>query len=69
MFIQTKNREKAMKLTPMILAAATASALTFGSASSVAQDRFANVEMQVQPLGGSVHMMIGAGGNIGVSAG
>lgn len=34
-----------------------------------AQDRFANVEMKAQHLGGSVHMLVGAGGNIGVSAG
>ncbi|GAB5379903.1 MAG: MBL fold metallo-hydrolase [Aliiglaciecola sp.] len=34
-----------------------------------AQDRFANVEMKSEHLGGSVYMMTGAGGNIGVSAG
>lgn len=34
-----------------------------------ADDRFAGVEMEVEALGGSVHMMIGSGGNIGVSAG
>ena len=34
-----------------------------------AQDRFANVEITDTPLGGSVHMLQGAGGNIGVSAG
>ncbi|WJG08984.1 MBL fold metallo-hydrolase [Aliiglaciecola sp. LCG003] len=34
-----------------------------------AQDRFADVEIQSQHLGGSVYMMTGAGGNIGVSAG
>jgi len=37
--------------------------------SALAQDRFANVEMETQHLGGSVHMLTGAGGNIGVSAG
>jgi glyoxylase-like metal-dependent hydrolase (beta-lactamase superfamily II) len=36
---------------------------------AVADDRFANVKMTVQPLNGSVHMMVGSGGNIGVSAG
>ncbi len=39
------------------------------AATAVADDRFANVEMTVQPLNGSVHMMVGSGGNIGVSAG
>ena len=37
--------------------------------SALAQDRFAKVEMQTQHLGGSVYMLKGAGGNIGVSAG
>jgi glyoxylase-like metal-dependent hydrolase (beta-lactamase superfamily II) len=40
------------------------------SASSVlAQDRWANVEITSQPVSGSVHMLTGMGGNIGVSAG
>ncbi|MDM7861466.1 MBL fold metallo-hydrolase [Alteromonas sp. ASW11-36] len=43
--------------------------LLLGSTSVVANDRFADVEMQVQHLNGSVHMIIGAGGNIGVSSG
>ena len=34
-----------------------------------AQDKFANVEIQTQHLGGAVYMLTGAGGNIGVSAG
>ena len=39
-------------------------------ASSVsAQDRFANVEVTSKPVAGSVYLMQGAGGNIGVSAG
>jgi glyoxylase-like metal-dependent hydrolase (beta-lactamase superfamily II) len=37
--------------------------------SASAQDRFAKVEMETQHLGGSVYMLAGAGGNIGVSAG
>ena len=46
------------------------SLLTLLSAgTAVADDRFANVKMTVQPLNGSVHMMVGSGGNIGVSAG
>ncbi|MEM9620420.1 MAG: MBL fold metallo-hydrolase [Pseudomonadota bacterium] len=32
-------------------------------------DPFANVEMKAQPVSGSVHMLEGAGGNIGVSVG
>ncbi|MBF7075014.1 MBL fold metallo-hydrolase [Glaciecola sp. MH2013] len=39
-------------------------------ASSVfAQDRFAKIEVKAEPVRGSVHMLVGAGGNIGVSAG
>jgi glyoxylase-like metal-dependent hydrolase (beta-lactamase superfamily II) len=34
-----------------------------------ADDRFANVEVKAIPVAGSVHMLIGSGGNIGVSAG
>ncbi|MBT0585895.1 MBL fold metallo-hydrolase [Alteromonas oceanisediminis] len=45
------------------------SGLAVVSTSGLADDRFAKVEMQVQSLGGSVHMMVGSGGNIGVSAG
>ncbi|GAA0854054.1 MBL fold metallo-hydrolase [Aliiglaciecola litoralis] len=33
------------------------------------QDRFANVEMKTEHLGDSAYMMVGSGGNIGVSAG
>ncbi|WP_100644445.1 MBL fold metallo-hydrolase [Alteromonas facilis] len=36
---------------------------------SNADDRFANVEMDVKHLNNSVHMMVGSGGNIGLSAG
>ncbi len=34
-----------------------------------AQDRFADVEVKATAIKGSVHMLTGAGGNIGVSAG
>lgn len=34
-----------------------------------ADDRFANVEVKAKAVAGSVHMLVGAGGNIGVSAG
>ena len=33
------------------------------------QGRFDDVEVKAQAVGGSVHMLVGAGGNIGVSAG
>ncbi len=39
------------------------------SATVNADDRFANVQIETQPVNGSVHMLVGAGGNIGVSAG
>ncbi len=40
---------------------------TFNTAS--AQDRFADVEVKATAIKGTVHMLTGAGGNIGVSAG
>ena len=36
---------------------------------AIAQDRFADVEVKATEIKGSVHMLTGAGGNIGVSAG
>lgn len=51
-----------MKLIPTLVLAS----LSFAS---LAQDRFADVEITDTPLKGSVHMLQGAGGNIGVSAG
>ena len=42
---------------------------TLMSSSAFAQGRFDDVEVKAQVVGGSVHMLVGAGGNIGVSAG
>lgn len=39
------------------------------STNSLAQDRFADVEVNATAIKGAVHMLTGAGGNIGVSAG
>jgi cyclase len=39
------------------------------SAASAQEDRFADVEVTAHPVSGSVHMLVGAGGNIGVSIG
>ena len=41
----------------------------FAATSLHADDRFASVEIKSNHLAGSVHMLTGAGGNIGVSAG
>ncbi|GLR72465.1 MBL fold metallo-hydrolase [Agaribacter marinus] len=38
-------------------------------ATTYAQDRFADVQIKSSHVAGSVHMLVGAGGNIGVSAG
>lgn len=47
-----------------------ASPLFFSTISTAnAQDRFADVEVKATAIKGSVHMLTGAGGNIGVSAG
>ncbi len=45
------------------------SLMLYLNGSAQAQDRFADVEIQSQPVAGSVHMLKGMGGNIGVSAG
>ncbi|MDT0629711.1 MBL fold metallo-hydrolase [Alteromonas sp. W364] len=39
------------------------------SASAIGQGRFDDVEVKSEPVAGAVHMLVGAGGNIGVSAG
>ena len=43
--------------------------LTSSIALAAEADRFAGVKVVAQPLGGSVYMLAGAGGNIGVSVG
>lgn len=48
---------------------ATSSLVTLSPNIAQAQDRFANVEVKATAIKGSVHMLTGAGGNIGVSAG
>jgi glyoxylase-like metal-dependent hydrolase (beta-lactamase superfamily II) len=47
-------------------------ALTLASlfvSTAFSQGRFDDVEVKAQAVGGSVHMLVGAGGNVGVSAG
>jgi cyclase len=41
----------------------------FSASSSFAQDKWDKVEVTSQPVSGSVHMLMGSGGNIGVSIG
>lgn len=52
----------------MVLCAVLSLCLLTGSAPAQQQD-FAKVEIKVQPVAGSVYMLEGAGGNIGVSVG
>lgn len=52
-----------MTLTSLFAVSALISTMT------AADDRFANVKIESQHLGGSVYMLQGSGGNIGVSAG
>lgn len=42
---------------------------TIGMSCAIADDKYANVQISATPLKGSVYMLQGAGGNIGVSAG
>jgi len=48
---------------------ATAITALFSASSSFAQDSWADAKVTSQPVSGSVHMLMGAGGNISVSAG
>jgi len=47
----------------------TAITVLFAANPAISQDSFANVEITSQAVSGSVHMLKGMGGNIGVSAG
>ena len=40
----------------------------FGLANAAEPDRFADVTMKSNPVGGNVHMFTGAGGNMAVSS-
>jgi glyoxylase-like metal-dependent hydrolase (beta-lactamase superfamily II) len=53
----------------LALALAGASTLPAGTALAGPGDRFADVKVTAQPVNGSVHMLTGAGGNVGVSVG
>lgn len=46
-----------------------AAALVLSAPGVVAQDRFANVSIETVPVAGNISMLVGQGGNIGVSAG
>ena len=56
-------------LLPLGLAAALALALALAPASSAQQRDMSKVEIKTQPVAGGVHMLVGSGGNIGVSVG
>jgi cyclase len=50
-------------------AAAMLAATLSGLSAAAQEDRFAGVEVAAMPISGPVHMLVGAGGNIGVSVG
>jgi glyoxylase-like metal-dependent hydrolase (beta-lactamase superfamily II) len=54
---------------PLPLAEATPIAAPSASAAPAADDKFAKVVIKVEKVGGSVYMLEGSGGNIGVSVG
>ena len=59
-----------MKTFQRLIAAGVALAALLASATGLAQDdRFANVTIQTVPVAGNISMLVGSGGNIGVSAG
>jgi glyoxylase-like metal-dependent hydrolase (beta-lactamase superfamily II) len=54
---------------PPVATASAAPAVSASASPPPAEDRFANVTVQVEKVAGSVYMLQGAGGNIGVSVG
>jgi len=59
-----------MKTFPRIIATGVSVAALLASNAGLAQDdRFANVTIQTVPVAGNISMLVGSGGNIGVSAG
>jgi len=59
-----------MKIIQRLIAAGiTGAALLAGTTSLAQDDRFANVTIQTVPVAGNISMLVGSGGNIGVSAG
>lgn len=59
-----------MKIIERLTAMAVAGAALLATVTAMAQDdRFANVTIQTVPVAGNISMLIGSGGNIGVSAG
>ena len=60
----SNHLQRTLRATLLLIAAA----LT-GAASAGPSDRFADVQVTAEPVSGSVHMLTGAGGNIGVSVG
>ena len=47
----------------------TAISALFSAGSAISQDKWADAKITSQPISGSVHMLEGMGGNIGISAG
>ena len=59
-----------MKFFHQLITAGTVTAAMLAGTTSLAQDdRFANVTIQTIPVAGNISMLVGSGGNIGVSAG
>ena len=59
-----------MKIFQRLVGSGLAAVAMLASAAGLAQDdRFANVTIQTVPVAGNISMLIGSGGNIGVSAG
>ena len=57
-----------MKISPLV-SLFTGLILSAATGFSLAQDRFANVTIETVPVAGNISMLVGQGGNIGVSAG
>lgn len=65
-----RTHKPATKLWLTFFATVLATVLAMSLSVSVrAEDRFANVEMKATHVAGTVHMLVGQGGNIGVSVG
>ena len=68
-FSMRAERLSRSSLRHLLLASTFACAIATSQTQAAAEDRFASVEIKAQAVAGSVYMLEGAGGNIGVSIG
>src|SRR5688572_25419385 len=60
---------RSRRVLAVVAAMAVGAALAFGGGAAAQQPNFDNVQVDVQRVGGNVHMLVGAGGNVTVQTG